>query len=157
MPGSSPLSTRPWKSSEWEEIRTNLQDKKRKENNTLVDGSTRDISYLLGGWSGEPKDGDDAMWKLASEMVMATNLILQLLPVGSKIRGRGEQKAMMSNRSQNEKAAKGLKEQKRPTHILHHLPTNQQASSSPRRYRRYMAIDNQNFTHGSEWPLHLHQ
>ena len=31
-----------------------------------------DTSYLLGGWSGEPKDGDAAKWKPANEMVTAT-------------------------------------------------------------------------------------
>ena len=97
-----------------------------------------DTPYLLGGWSGEPKDGD---------------AVLQLLPAGSKIGGREGEKVMMSNRNQTEKATRGPNKQKKPTQILNHSPTNQRASGPPRRYRRCMTIDNRNITRGSEQPL----
>ena len=55
---------------------------------------------------GEPKDGDAAKWKLANEMVTAT-INFAIATAGSKIRGRGEERAMISNRNQNDKATKG--------------------------------------------------
>ena len=50
-----------------------------------------DTSYLLGGWSGEPKDGDAAKWKPANEMVTATiNFAIATGRLEDKRKGRGE-------------------------------------------------------------------
>lgn len=50
-----------------------------------------DTSYLLGGWSGEPKDGDAAKWEPASEMVMTTiNFAIATARLEDKRKGRGE-------------------------------------------------------------------
>ena len=84
-------------------------------------------------------------------------LILQLLPAGSKVGGRGEEKVMMINWNQIEKATRGPNKQRKPTHILPHSPTNPRPSGPPRRYRRCMTIDNRNITRGSEQPLYLYE
>ena len=50
-----------------------------------------DTSYLLGGWSGEPKDGNAAKWKPANEMVTATiNFAIATGRLEDKRKGRGE-------------------------------------------------------------------
>ena len=83
------------------------QDKKHSRSLSKQTVTTNSNEEKRGG---EPKDGDAAKWKPSNEMVTATRvLILQLLPAGSKIRGRGAEKAMMSNRNQNDKATKRAK------------------------------------------------
>ena len=57
----------------------------------LAGGRWGDTSYLLGGWSGEPKDGDAAKWKPANEMVTATiNFAIATGRREDRRKGRGE-------------------------------------------------------------------
>ena len=71
-----------------------------------------DTSYLLGGWSGEQKDGAIAKWKPTNEMVTAT-VNLQLPQVGWKTRERKGERGIamtMSNRSRKRGGGKIIKD-----------------------------------------------
>ena len=62
-----------------------------------------DASYLLGGWSGEPRDRDAAKWKPANEMVTATiNFAIGTCRLEDKRKVRGE-----SNDEQSESEWQG--------------------------------------------------
>ena len=70
----------------------------RREIRRLVGRRWGDTSYLLGGWSGEQKDGDVVKWKPANEMVTATiNFAMATGRLEYKRKERGD-----SSRAQSE-------------------------------------------------------